>query len=195
MTQVVHLIEHILAMKDDSYLVGHPEWPEIVSDAIKARDAMFDAAMDADAPLDVDRQQLPPVKRYVGIGVFEWTRLIFKDVVFVSTMENPIEAIYAQFYGQPVTSCWIETRLDTIELAVDFCEKARIDLPSEQLCHILEIGPDGWGLFQYVSNPPDQEYWKLVDSYCAIEAAERRMSDVAHANDVRFGAPSDWGDF
>jgi len=29
------LIDHILAMKDDAYLVGHPEWNEIVKTAEK----------------------------------------------------------------------------------------------------------------------------------------------------------------
>ena len=30
---VRRLIDHILAMKDDAYLVGHPEWLEIVEEA------------------------------------------------------------------------------------------------------------------------------------------------------------------
>jgi len=32
------LARHILAMADDAYLVGHPEWLEIVKDAQKVRD-------------------------------------------------------------------------------------------------------------------------------------------------------------
>ncbi|NIQ88632.1 MAG: hypothetical protein GWN93_05955 [Deltaproteobacteria bacterium] len=179
---IVKLIEHVLAMKDDAYLKGHPEWEEIVKGAWAASHEMAFEALDRDEGI--------LRKRYVGIGVFEHAPLHFENVVFVSTMEDPVQATYAQFFGQPVTSCWIETKLDTIELAVDFCEKARIDLPEEQLCHILEIGDDGWGLFEYKS-----DRWELVDSYCAIEAQERRMSDVAHANDVRFGAASDHEDW
>ncbi len=30
------LAEHVLAMADDAYLVGHPEWVEIVEEARKA---------------------------------------------------------------------------------------------------------------------------------------------------------------
>ncbi len=30
------LAEHVLAMADDAYLVGHPEWIEIVEEARKA---------------------------------------------------------------------------------------------------------------------------------------------------------------
>lgn len=36
---LLHLAEHVLAMADDAYLTGHPEWIEIVEEAraIKAR--------------------------------------------------------------------------------------------------------------------------------------------------------------
>lgn len=30
------LAQHVLAMQDDAYLMGHPEWAEIVKDAVKA---------------------------------------------------------------------------------------------------------------------------------------------------------------
>ena len=30
---LINLIEHIITMGDDSYLMGHPEWNEIVKEA------------------------------------------------------------------------------------------------------------------------------------------------------------------
>lgn len=32
-TAAVKLAEHVLAMADDDYLLGHPEWYDIVADA------------------------------------------------------------------------------------------------------------------------------------------------------------------
>ena len=32
------LVRHILAMENDAYLSGHPEWAEIVKDAKKVRE-------------------------------------------------------------------------------------------------------------------------------------------------------------
>ena len=37
------LIEHVLAMENDAYLVGHPEWEFIVADAKAALQAMTPA--------------------------------------------------------------------------------------------------------------------------------------------------------
>lgn len=35
MQKNIKLAEHIYSMANDAYLVGHPEWSEIVQDAIK----------------------------------------------------------------------------------------------------------------------------------------------------------------
>lgn len=43
------LAEHVLAMADDAYLIGHPEWVEIVEEARKA--------IGADIPRDPDHSE------------------------------------------------------------------------------------------------------------------------------------------
>ena len=199
-TAAIKLIEHILAMRDDAYLIGHPEWCEIVKDAKAARDEMTEAALDATfGPMldKTDRQLLAArTNKWVGIGMFA-RKHEYETVVFVSHIEptNSLEGIFTTFEGVPVMRRQV-VGVDPIDIATSFCDDCQVSLPSEILYHILEIGADGgWGLYQYVCDPPNQEYWKLVDSYCPIEAAERRMSDVAHANDVRFGAPSDHEDW
>lgn len=44
------LILHVLAMADDAYLTGHPEWQEIVKDAHEAKDYFLECGEDCDGP-------------------------------------------------------------------------------------------------------------------------------------------------
>ena len=116
------------------------------------------------------------------------------DVVFVSHDGTIPDFVYSHYYQH--TPLVTYERGDAVELALKYAKEHIFsgDLPFDECCHILEISSDGWGLFQFVSNPPDQEYWKLVDSYDAIERQERNMADQGYINDVRFGADSDYWD-
>lgn len=54
------LIMHVLAMADDAYLTGHPEWQEIVKDAEEARTYCMECDLDCDGPEPDDFEAAEP---------------------------------------------------------------------------------------------------------------------------------------
>ena len=67
-TKFTRLANHVMAMKDDAYLVGHPEWEHIVIDAYRALGKPMPPALEK-VYLAVQREKkLPCHKTVLNLG-------------------------------------------------------------------------------------------------------------------------------
>jgi hypothetical protein len=180
------LIDHILAMRDDAYFRGHPEWAHIVADADAANEERMSAAYDPN--LDATDRALMSSQSYTcGIcswGLSEYQRL---NVAFISRDGTQPDTIYSRFgeVDTPVKEIATQEK-DELRVVVSYAEELfGENLDDYDIWHVLVLDSSGWAVYSTHSG-------EVVEYYDRTEQRGIDMADETHDNDIRrFGTSSD----